>query len=275
MADTDSKFEWIKLAKDFLQIVVTGVIGIVAIQVSRASYHTQSLEIQIKLSNELLEAKNDQGKALAIIRTAHTSRKSASDSPDDWVLMKETLFQVLDDRAVPFEIRKAANLEFNSYLDIKFPRNIQVQVFAHPDDKSQKFRTEMIELWQKEISDCSFVSMTGPENDGIWDVNDFHFGIDYDLLKDQEIGRQFAAMANLLLPNRSDFLFLEQFPYIGGKRDSDIRVFINAHMFEHAREQTEQAEAKGKAILGWLEKHPKEAHRISEKQSARHNQDLR
>ena len=227
------------------------------------------MELQLKLSNELLGGRKDQGKAFAIINAAHASRRLANDSPENWVLMKEALFQVVEDRSLPYETRKASNLELATYFPSTFPKKTRIQVYASPDPQSQKFRMEIVKLWQKEMHDCSFITVTGPENDGIWDTNDFHFGIDYDLIKNQELGRQFAAAANRILPVRGDFLFLEQFPNIGMERDADIRVYINAHMWEHNREETERTDRFAKAKMECFDKHPAEARKISEMQHSR------
>lgn len=266
MDKTEQRFETVKIVKDVVQIAATVAVGVVAVLISRGSNRTQSQELQLKLSSELLAVSSDQAKAMALIKASHDCRESTGASPNDWALMRETLFQIVDNRKLPFEIRKAANLEFVSYLDKRFSRNIRVKVFAYPDDQNQKARTEMITWWQKEMPDCSFVTMSGPDNDGIWETNDFHFGIEYDLIHDSDIGRQFAALANRVLPLRGDFLFLEQFPYDCLKQDSDIRVFINNHMIEHDREGTERSERVIRAEAEWSKKHPKEAQRIIEMQ---------
>ncbi len=270
MEKTEWRFEAIKIIKDVVQIAATITISVAAVFISRASSRTQSQELQLKLSSELLAVGQDQSKAFALIRASRDCRESTGASPKEWALMRESLFQIVDNRKLPYATRKAANLEFASYLDERLPRKVRVQVFAHPNEPNQKFRTEVIELWQKAMPDCTFVSMTGPDNDGIWGVKDFHFGIEYNLIHDWDIGRQFAALANQALPFRPDFHFLEQFPYDGPKEDSDIRVFINIGMFEHDSEKTEQSERFAQTISEYFKKHPEEAQRLSDMQNGVH-----
>lgn len=267
MEKTERWFKVVGIMKDVLQIAATASISIVAVVISGASSRTQSQELQLKLSSELLAVGQDQPKAFALIKASHDCRESSGASPKEWALMRESLFQILDNRKLPYETRKAANLEFVSYLDKRFPRKVSVQVFAHPDEKSQKLRVEMIELWQKEMPDCSFVAVAGPDNDGIWSTKDFRFGIEYNLLHDGDIGRQFAAMANRVLPFLGEHHFLEQFPYDCPKGDADIRVFINNEMlFEHDREKTDETERVTRAIHDWINKRPREAQKIFERQ---------
>lgn len=271
MEKIERRFKVVDIVKDGLQIAATLSISVVAVFITRASSRTQSQELQLKLSSELLAVGKDQAKAFALIKASHDCRESTGASPKEWALMRESLFQILDNRKLPYETRKAANLEFVSYLDKRFPRTVSVQVFAYPDEKNQKFRAEMIELWQKEMPDCSFVAVTGPDNDGIWSTNDFRFGIEYNLLHDWDIGRQFAAMANRVLPFLGEFHFLEQFPYDFPKGDADIRVFINDRMlFEHDREKTEETERVAQVASELFKKYPKEAQKISERQHEKH-----